>query len=222
MSHELRTPLNAIIGFAELLLDDIIDDPEERHESLTDILRSGQHLLTLINDVLDLAKVEAGQMTLTPQPLDLRAEMASVDRIMRPLFTRRRQSFRYVIPPDFPRIHADASRMRQVILNILSNANKFTPDEGSVTLVARVRDARTVEIAIADTGIGIKAEDIPLVWQEFRQLDTAMSRKYEGTGLGMALTRRLLELMGGRIWLESEPGVGTTFFFTLPVATEEG
>jgi signal transduction histidine kinase len=221
MSHELRTPLNAIIGFAELLLDDIIDDPDERRESLTDILRSGEHLLTLINDVLDLAKVEAGQMMLSPQSLDLSTEMASIDRIMSPLFARRRQSFRCVIPPDFPHIRADASRMRQVILNILSNANKFTPDGGRVTLSARVRGAQTAEIAIADTGIGIRVEDIPLVWQEFRQLDTAMSRKYEGTGLGLALTRRLLELMGGTIWLESTPGVGTTFFFTLPVATGE-
>ncbi len=222
MSHELRTPLNAIIGFAELLIDDIIAEPDERRESMTDILRSGEHLLTLINDVLDLTKVEAGQMTLAAVPLDLRAEMERVERIMSPLFGRRLQSFTYAVPPDLPRACGDAGRVRQVIINILSNANKFTPDGGAVTLAARVNEADEVEIAITDTGIGIAPEDVPLIWQEFRQLDTAINRKYEGTGLGLTLTRRLLELMGGRIWLTSELGVGTTFFLTLPRARDEG
>ncbi|MHB8645691.1 MAG: PAS domain-containing sensor histidine kinase [Thermomicrobiales bacterium] len=218
MSHELRTPLNAIIGFGELLLDDIITDPEERRESLLDILRSGQHLLTLINDVLDLTKVEAGQMTLVPTALDLRHELASVDRIMSPLFAQRRQRYTYTVPPDFPPVFADSSRMRQVILNLLSNANKFTPDGGTITLTASVTTDCEAQIAIADSGIGIKAEDIPLIWQEFRQIDTSISRKYEGTGLGLTLTRRLLTLMHGRIWLDSAPGVGTTFYLTLPIA----
>ncbi len=219
MSHELRTPLNAIIGFAELLLDDIITEQEERSESLLDILRSGQHLLTLINDVLDLTKVEAGQMTLVPTPLDLRHELASVDRIMSPLFAQRRQRYTYSVPPGFPPVYADASRMRQVILNILSNANKFTPDNGTITLTASLNTSCEAQIAIADTGIGIKAEDIPLIWQEFRQIDTSINRKYEGTGLGLTLTRRLLALMHGRIWLESAPGVGTTFYLSLPLAS---
>ncbi len=222
MSHELRTPLNAIIGFAELLVDDIIAEPEERRESLLDILRSGQHLLTLINDVLDLTKVEAGQMTLAPEPLDLRHELASVDRIMSPLFAQRRQRYTYTVPPDFPPVYADASRMRQVILNLLSNANKFTPDGGTITLTASVNADCEAQIAIADSGIGIKAKDIPLIWQEFRQIDTSINRKYEGTGLGLTLTRRLLALMHGRIWLESAPGVGTTFSLTLPLARRAG
>ena len=222
MSHELRTPLNAIIGFAELLYDDIIAEPEERRESLLDILRSGQHLLTLINDVLDLTKVEAGQMTLLPEPLDLRHELASVDRIMSPLFAQRMQHATYTVPPDFPPVYADAGRMRQVILNILSNANKFTPDGGTITLAASVNDAAEAQIAITDSGIGIKATDIPLIWQEFRQIDTSINRKYEGTGLGLTLTRRLLALMHGRIWLESTPGVGSTFYLTLPIAREAG
>ncbi|MDQ6604663.1 MAG: GAF domain-containing protein [Chloroflexota bacterium] len=219
MSHELRTPLNAIIGFAELLLDDIITEQEERSESLLDILRSGQHLLTLINDVLDLTKVEAGQMTLVPTSLDLRHELASVDRIMSPLFAQRRQRYTYSVPPGFPPVYADASRMRQVILNILSNANKFTPDNGTITLTASLNASCEAHIAIADTGIGIKTEDIPLIWQEFRQIDTSINRKYEGTGLGLTLTRRLLALMHGRIWLESAPGVGTTFYLSLPLAS---
>lgn len=221
MSHELRTPLNAIIGFAELLFDDIIVEPDERRESLLDILRSGQHLLTLINDVLDLTKVEAGQMTLTPQPLDLRHELASVDRIMSPLFAQRQQRYTYTVPPDFPPVYADASRMRQVLLNILSNANKFTPDGGTISLTASINDDCEAQITIADTGIGIKAADIPLVWQEFRQIDTSINRKYEGTGLGLTLTRRLLALMHGRIWLESAPGIGTTFYLALPLAHGE-
>ena len=220
MSHELRTPLNAIIGFAELLLDDIITEEEERRESLTDILRSGQHLLTLINDVLDLTKVEAGQMTLAPRPLDLRHELASIDRIMSPLFAQRRQRYRYSVPPDFPPVFADESRMRQVILNVLSNANKFTADGGTITLTVSVGNNREARIKVVDTGIGIKAEDVPLVWQEFRQIDTSMNRKYEGTGLGLTLTRRLLDLMNGRIWLESVYGTGTTFFIALPLANE--
>jgi len=218
MSHELRTPLNAIIGFAELLLDDVITEAEERGKSLLDILRSGQHLLTLINDVLDLTKVEAGQMTLAPAPLDLRHELASVDRIMSPLFAQRRQRYTYTVPPDFPLVYADASRMRQVILNILSNANKFTPDGGRIALAVSLNASCEAQIAIVDTGIGIKAADIPLIWQEFRQIDTSINRKYEGTGLGLTLTRRLLALMQGRIWLESTPGVGSTFYLSLPLA----
>ncbi len=222
MSHELRTPLNAIIGFAELLYDDIIAEPEERRESLLDILRSGQHLLTLINDVLDLTKVEAGQMTLSPTALDLRHELASVDRIMSPLFAQRLQRYTYTVPPDFPSVYADAGRMRQVILNVLSNANKFTPDGGTITLTASINTDTEAQIAIADSGIGITAADIPLIWQEFRQIDTSINRKYEGTGLGLTLTRRLLMLMHGRIWLESTPEIGSTFFLTLPIACGEG
>ncbi len=221
MSHELRTPLNAIIGFAELLYDDIITEPEERRESLLDILRSGQHLLTLINDVLDLTKVEAGQMTLSPAALDLRHELASVDRIMSPLFAQRLQRSTYTVPLDFPPVYADAGRMRQVILNILSNANKFTPDGGTIALTVSVNDDGEAQIAITDSGIGIKAADIPLIWQEFRQIDTSINREYEGTGLGLTLTRRLLALMHGRIWLESTPGTGSTFFLTLPIARSE-
>ena len=222
MSHELRTPLNAIIGFAELLYDDIIAEPEERRESLLDILRSGQHLLTLINDVLDLTKVEAGQMTLSPTALDLRHELASVDRIMSPLFAQRLQRYTYTVPPDFPLVFADTGRMRQVILNVLSNANKFTPDGGTITLTASINADTEAQIAIADSGIGIKATDIPLIWQEFRQIDISINRKYEGTGLGLTLTRRLLALMHGRIWLESTPGIGSTFFLTLPIVRGEG
>jgi signal transduction histidine kinase len=160
-------------------------------------------------------------MTLVPEPLDLRHELASVDRIMSPLFAQRRQRYTYIVPPDFPPVYADAGRMRQVILNILSNANKFTPDGGTITLTASVNDDCEAQIAIADSGIGIKAEDIPLIWQEFRQIDTSINRKYEGTGLGLTLTRRLLALMHGRIWLESTPGTGSTFFLTLPIVHEE-
>jgi signal transduction histidine kinase len=170
--------------------------------------------------VLDLTKVEAGQMTLAPRPLDLRHELASIDRIMSPLFAQRLQRYTYSVPPDFPPVFADASRMRQVILNVLSNANKFTPDGGTITLTVSASGAREARIAIADTGIGIKPADIPLVWQEFRQIDTSINRKFEGTGLGLTLTRRLLALMHGRIWLESAFGAGTTFFIALPLADE--
>jgi len=152
----------------------------------------------------------------------LRHELASVDRIMSSLFTQRAQTYTYTVPPGFPPVYADASRMRQVILNILANANKFTPDRGAITLAASVNADGGAQIAITDTGIGIKPEDEPLIWQEFRQIDTSINRKYEGTGLGLALTRRLLTLMNGRIWIESAPGAGTTFFITLPLATGAG
>ncbi|MCA1725800.1 MAG: hypothetical protein LC748_16440, partial [Thermomicrobia bacterium] len=145
----------------------------------------------------------------------------SVDRIMSPLFAQRLQRYTYTVPPGFPPVYADAGRVRQVILNILSNANKFTPDGGTIALTVSVNDDGEAQISIADSGIGIKAADIPLVWQEFRQIDTSINRKYEGTGLGLTLTRRLLTLMHGRIWLESTPGMGSTFFLTLPIARGE-
>lgn len=217
MSHELRTPLNAIIGFGELLADGLIEDPKEQQQSLIDIVRSGQHLLTLINDVLDLARVEAGELKVRRYSFALAGELTSTIRVMQTLFSRRAQTFHVHIPPDLPTVDADPERTRQVVLHLLTNAHKFTPDGGTITLVADVNAAGEMEIRVTDTGIGIRPEDAPLVWQEFRQLDTSVSRRFDGTGLGLTLVKRLLDLMGGQVWFESELGRGTTFFVTLPL-----
>jgi len=217
MSHELRTPLNAIIGFGELLADGLIEDPEEQQQSLLDIVRSGQHLLTLINNVLDLARVEAGELKVQRYSFALAGELTSTIRVMQTLFARRAQTFHVHIPSDLPTVDADPERTRQVVLHLLTNAHKFTPDGGTITLTAEVNAAREMEIRVTDTGIGICPEDAPLVWQEFRQLDTSVSRRFDGTELGLTLVKRLLDLMGGQAWFESEVGRGTTFFVTLPL-----
>jgi GAF domain-containing protein/anti-sigma regulatory factor (Ser/Thr protein kinase) len=217
MSHELRTPLNAIIGFSELLADDIVLKDEERHECLTDIHSSALHLLSLINDVLDVAKIESGKMETRPVAFAVADELREAERAMMPLVLNNHQTLVVTIAPETPAVYADRARFRQIVLNVLSNANKFTPEGGSVTVaVDRIDDH--VRVRIADTGIGIAPEDAPKVFEAFRQIDGSLSRRYNGTGLGLALTKRLVELQNGSIDFESEPGVGTTFTILLPAA----
>lgn len=217
MSHELRTPLNAIIGFTQLLYDGIVTEPEERQMCLADVDASAHHLLRLINDVLDVAKIEAGQMELHRERFDVRDEIAEAERLMAPLVQQRRQTLRVTRAADVPPVFADRARFRQIILNVLSNANKFTPDGGAITVVTDTVDTQ-VRVRVTDTGIGIRPEDAPKVFEEFRQIDGSLSRRYTGTGLGLALSRRLVEMLGGGIRFESEPGIGTTFFIALPAA----
>ena len=230
MSHELRTPLNAIIGFSELLQDGLVTDPEDRHQCLADIHTSARHLLSLINDVLDVAKIEAGTMQMRPVAFDVRAELAEVERLMAPLVAANRQTLTISVHPDTPLAFADPGRFRQVLLNVLSNANKFTPDGGAITVsvaggrwpVAGGEGASPatdgVCVRVTDTGIGIRPEDAPKVFAAFTQIDGSLSRRYNGTGLGLALAKRLIELQGGTIAFESEYGVGTTFTVTVPGA----
>jgi len=219
MSHELRTPLNAIIGFSELLADDIVINQDERRECLMDIHSSAKHLLSLINDVLDVAKIESGKMEMRPVAFAVAEELREAERAMAPLILNNRQTLSVAVAPTTPHVYADRARFRQIILNVLSNANKFTPEGGSITVVVD-GDEDQIRVRITDTGIGIRPEDAAKVFEAFRQIDGSLSRRYNGTGLGLALTQRLVELQGGTIGFESEPGVGTTFTIALPAVRE--
>ncbi len=233
MSHEIRTPLNSIIGFADLLIAQGVGPLNPRQQRfLTNILRSGQHLLQLINDILDLSKVEAGKFVLTPEPLAVGEVLEDVLVIARGLANKKGQAILTEIPDRLPLLAADPVRFKQIFFNLLSNAVKFTPEGGTITLRARsVPGARDrgpgtgdpspeppcVEISVLDTGVGIRAEDLPKLFGEFVQLDTTQAQHHEGSGLGLALTRRLVELHGGRIRAESGgEGQGSCFTVRLP------
>ena len=217
MSHELRTPLNAIIGFSEVLLERMFGEMNEKQEDyLKDIHSSGQHLLSLINDILDLAKVEAGRMELNPTTFDLSAAIDNALTLIRERAMHHGIALATEIDSQLGELNADERKLKQILLNLLSNAVKFTPEGGRITVGARrLRDM--VEIAVNDTGIGIAPKDQAAVFEEFKQVGRDYTRKAEGTGLGLALTRKLVELHGGAMRLESEPGKGSTFSFTLPL-----
>ncbi len=261
MSHELRTPLNSILGFSQLLLEqtrEVLSAKQARY--LTHINGSGQHLLQLINDILDLSKVEAGKFVLQPEPLPVAQTLEDILVIARDLAHKKGQEIRAEIAPGLPPVAADPVRFKQILFNLLSNAVKFTPERGTITLMARrvpgnaewgtpggypnaelsVTDpiphsaipARLaggrnphseigdwLELAVADTGMGIKPEDLPRLFQEFVQLETTRAQRHEGTGLGLALTKKLVELHGGRIEAASAgEGRGSTFTVRLPIA----
>jgi len=216
MSHELRTPLNAIIGFSEVLSERIFGELNEKQaEYLQDILTSGQHLLSLINDILDLSKVEAGRMELEAGSFSLREALENGLTMLKERAGRHGIVLGLEMDPDLDEIEADERKVKQVVFNLLSNAVKFTPDGGRVELSARQVD-HEVQIAVCDTGVGISPEDRAHVFEEFRQVGQGTA-KAEGTGLGLALTKRFVELHGGRIWVESEVGTGSTFTFALPL-----
>jgi GAF domain-containing protein len=220
MSHELRTPLNAIIGFSEVLLQGIFGDVNEKQrEYLTDVLGSGQHLLSLINDILDLSKIEAGRMDLDLSTFALRDALESGVTIVRERAARHGIQLSTVVAKDVGAIEADERKVKQILYNLLSNAVKFTPDGGRVEVSVRA-DNGDVRIEVRDTGIGVGASDQERIFDEFRQVGRERSR--EGTGLGLTLTKRFVELHGGRIWLDSAPGEGSTFGFTLPMRRAAG
>jgi len=219
MSHELRTPLNAIIGFSELLqLQDVGELNERQRGYLDDVLGAGRHLLSLINDILDLAKIEAGRMELDRSELSLRGVLESGLAFHAGQATRGAIALGLRVEPDDIRVSADERRLRQVVFNLLSNAVKFTPEGGRVDVSARVLDG-AVEVAVADTGPGIDPGEQELIFEEFRQARTSSGPHRDGTGLGLPLARRLVELHGGRLWVESVPGRGSCFRFTVPEAT---
>jgi len=216
MSHELRTPLNAIIGFSEVLTDRMFGELNEKQEEyLKDIYASGTHLLSLINDILDLSKIEAGRMELELTEFDLPTAIENALTLVRERAGRRGIALHLNVDSRVGQIQADERKVRQVVLNLLSNAIKFTPEGGRIEVGAVPKDG-LVEISVTDTGIGIALEDQEKVFEEFRQVGTA-AKKIEGTGLGLTLCRKFVELHGGRIWVKSELGVGSTFTFTLPV-----
>jgi signal transduction histidine kinase len=217
MSHELRTPLNAIIGFSEVLAEGMFGEINDKQaEYLRDILDSGRHLLSLINDILDLSKIEAGRMELELEDFDLPGAIDNALTLVRERAGRRGIALGRAIDGRVGTIRADERKVKQVLLNLLSNATKFTPEGGRVDVRAAVNDTM-LEVSVADTGVGIAPEDQEAVFEEFRQVGTAAT-KVEGTGLGLALSRKFIELHGGRIWVKSEVGVGSTFTFTLPLS----
>ena len=216
MSHELRTPLNAIIGFSELMYDGKVGAiAANHHEYLGDILSSSKHLLQLINDVLDLAKVESGKMEFHPEPVRLAKVVGEVRDVLRTLLSRKRIKVTVDVDEHVADVIADSAKLKQVLYNYLSNALKFTPEEGSVNIRAQPVDSEYFRIDVQDNGIGIKPEDMHRLFVEFQQLDASMAKKYQGTGLGLALTKRMVEAQGGRVEAKSEFGKGSVFSVVL-------
>jgi len=220
MSHELRTPLNAIIGFSEVMLERMAGElTDKQDEYLNDILSSGRHLLSLINDILDLSKIEAGRMELELTDFNLPVAIDNALTLVHERAARRGLTLTQDVDERLGDFSGDERKIKQVLLNLLSNAIKFTPEGGKVQVRAELK-GEVVEIAVADTGVGIAPEDQELVFEEFRQVGTDVAKKHEGTGLGLALARRFVELHGGNLWLDSEVGVGSTFTFELPMRRE--
>ena len=218
MSHELRTPLNAIIGFSEVLHEQMFGELNERQLAyVNDVLQAGKHLLSLINDVLDLAKIEAGKMELELSQVAVPELLRSAISMHSERASRGGVELSLSNEPEKITIAADERRVRQIVFNLLSNAVKFTPPQGRVDISARLADGQ-VAIAVTDTGPGIPAAELETIFEEFEQATDG--RTAEGTGLGLPLSRRLVELHGGRLWVESEPGRGSAFRFTLPVHQE--
>ena len=216
MSHELRTPLNAIIGFSQVLRERMFGELNEKQEEyLDDILVSAYHLLSLINDVLDLSKVEAGQIELEIARFSLRDALESGVVMVRERATVEGVRVELSADPEIDPVEGDERRIRQVVFNLLANAVKFTPEGGAVDVSAARRNGE-VRISVSDTGPGVAPEDRERIFEEFQQTDVGVGVG-EGTGLGLALSKRLVELHGGRIWVDSELGAGSTFVFTLPV-----
>jgi signal transduction histidine kinase len=217
MSHELRTPLNAIIGFSELLQQQLVGELNEQQLGyVDDVLDAGRHLLSLINEILDLAKVEAGKMELDLADVSLRPTLESGLTMNAERASRAGVALGLTLDPEEITVRADERKLRQVVFNLLSNAVKFTPADGRVDVSASITDG-VVEVAVADTGPGIAPEDQELIFEEFRQARADSGNRHDGTGLGLPLSRKFIELHGGRLWVESVPGAGSTFRFTLPV-----
>jgi signal transduction histidine kinase len=220
MSHELRTPLNAILGYTELILDSVYGEMPEKARSVLDrVQRNGRHLLGLINEVLDLSKIEAGQFVLALADYSLKTVVETVYTAVEQLAKEKKLAFRIEVAPDLPTGHADERRLIQVLLNLVGNAIKFT-DQGEVAIKASATNG-SFEVAVRDTGPGISAADQARLFQEFQQADNSITRKKGGTGLGLAISKRIIEMHGGCIWVESVVGQGSTFSFMLPVMVEQ-
>jgi len=216
MSHELHTPLNAIIGFSGVLLKGI-DGPitDAQRQDLETILKSGKHLLALIRDVLDVSQIWAGKMELVLSDVDLSEVIDDAIASATSLVEDKPIKMIKALDPALPLVRADETRTRQVLLNLLTNAIKYT-EQGQVT-VSAFRDDDHMVVSVADTGIGISPEHIETIFEEFGRVDDSSTRKVDGLGLGLSISRRLVELHGGQIWVESEPEVGSTFYFSLPI-----
>ncbi|MCI0371612.1 MAG: ATP-binding protein [candidate division NC10 bacterium] len=236
MSHELRTPLNAIIGFSQVLENRLHGELNSKQTRFVhNIHTSGSHLLRLINDILDLSKVEAGEMVLRLEPFSVAAALGDVHTVMKPLAAEKNLELAATVEPDVELLTADPTRFKQILYNLLTNAVKFTPEGGQVRVTVRrvgsppadyppmplppaaPEPAPYLEVAVTDSGIGIAPKDQERIFEDFQQLESSLARRHQGTGLGLSLTRKLVEMHGGRIWVESELGKGSTFRFVLPL-----
>jgi signal transduction histidine kinase/CheY-like chemotaxis protein len=222
MSHELRTPMNSIIGFSEILVDRLEGQVDPKHGSfLRHILSSGQHLLSIINDILDLSKIEAGKMEIYPERFPTRGVVESVCTVMRGMTRDHVPIFVIDVPDDLPPLEADLAKFKQVLFNLLSNAIKFSPPQSPIAIAARhigeSAEDGTITVSVRDEGIGIDPKNHEVIFEEFRQVDGTARREFGGTGLGLALVKKFIELQGGWVKVESAPGKGSIFSFTLPV-----
>jgi signal transduction histidine kinase len=219
MRHELRTPLNAILGYTELMTDGAYGEPSEKMMGVLKRLEAnGRHLLGLINDVLDLSKIEAGQLVLELSDYSIQDIAQTVRSTLEPLAADKKLAFKLDLSPELPSGHGDGRRLTQVLINLVGNAIKFT-DAGEVVIKAEANNG-SFHVSVRDTGPGISAADQAKLFQEFQQADNAITRKKGGTGLGLAISKRIIEMHGGKIWVESQLGQGSTFTFTLPVMVE--
>ena len=219
MSHELRTPLNAVLGYTELILDSIYGEvPEKIRDVMARIDKSGRHLLGLINDILDLSKIEAGQLALSLADYSMKELVQTVFAAVESLAAEKKLALKVDVAADLPRGRGDERRLSQVLLNLVGNALKFT-EAGEVRVKAGLKDGDFI-VSVADTGPGISASDQERIFEAFQQVDTSLTRRKGGTGLGLSIARRIVELHGGRLWVESAPGKGSTFSFTVPVRVE--
>jgi signal transduction histidine kinase len=220
MSHELRTPLNAVLGYTELILDSIYGEvPEKARATLERIQSNGRHLLGLINDVLDLSKIEAGQLTLSLADYSIKDVVHNVYGAVESLATSKNLGLKVELPKDLPTAHGDERRLTQVLLNLVGNAIKFT-DTGEVAILTSATNG-SFTIAVRDTGPGIAEQDQGKIFEEFQQADSSITKQKGGTGLGLAIAKRIIEMHGGRLWVESKVGQGSTFSFTVPFNVEK-
>ena len=220
MSHELRTPLNAILGYTELMADGAYGEPSEKMLGVLKRLEAnGRHLLGLINDVLDLSKIEAGQLALELTDYSVQDIAQAVRGTLEPLAVDKKLAFKLDLPAQLPPGHGDGRRLTQVLINLAGNAIKFT-DSGEVVIKAEAKNG-SFNVSVRDTGPGISAADRAKLFQEFQQADNAITRKKGGTRLGLAISKRIIEMHGGKIWVESQVGQGSTFVFTLPIRVEQ-
>jgi signal transduction histidine kinase len=223
VSHELRTPLNSILGFAELLRDQLSENPDAKTvRYVQNILLSGRNLLDLINDLLDLAKIEAGRMDVRSEPLSIGDVFEGLINLLKPLAENRGLIMEPTVTPDVPIIQTDPAKLQQVLYNFLSNAIKFSPMDGKVELVARKEGPEHIRISVTDHGPGIDPAQHEVIFEKFRQIDGSATRQHSGTGLGLAISKELISLLGGTIGIQSTPGHGATFWIVLPLKTQPG